>query len=529
MKTKSVFFCFWIALLSICILSCANPGSLSGGEEDELPPVLLASVPEQGSTNIQPTEIEFFFDENIKLNNVSTNLLISPVMETKPIIKQKAKSFRLLLQEELLPNTTYTFNFGNAITDLNEGNELAGYTYVFSTGETIDKGKLSGSVVDATTGQTPETEYLWAVLYENTADSAVQTLRPNYVAPITEEGSFSFNYLAENPYSLYIVKDNNSNYFYDLPNEKIAFTDSLFIVDTTNQTINEPFVLFEQKDTIPKLLNRQRTKNFITLSTNFPATIKDSLGQSENYIIDDLEDSIRVWLPKDSPENEWYVYNKDEAIDTIRIDAWDPEQQDTTLNVKTKGLTSFSFLTEKRVSFSQPVADINTEKIVLLEDSLFVAGGVRLLRDSINQTELLIDHQFNYGKEYNLTFNDSTFVSTYGLFSDSLTVNFTTPQLEALGTLLVTVDSTANEQPVIVQLMQNEEVIAAQTANAATELVFSQLAPGNYKLQVILDENENGLWDTGDFGQKKQPETIIRFQEEIAIRANWEVAVNVDL
>lgn len=529
MKTKSVYLLF-ISLLSVLfIISCASRGNLSGGEEDVEPPQLLSANPPLGSTNIQPTKIELVFNENLKLSNLNSNLLISPVMENRPEIKQKAKSFTIELQDSLLPNTTYTFNFGSSITDLNEGNELAGFTYVFSTGEEIDKGKLSGTVVDAQSGQAPENDYLWALLYENISDTSVKTLSPNYVAPVDEEGNFEFNYLAEKEYRLYIVKDNNSNFYYDLPNELIAYTDSVYVVDTTAQIINEPFVLFEQEDTLPKIISRERTKNFVTISTNFRPSVSDSLSLIDNYNIDYLGDSIRVWLPENSTENELYLSLNGTVIDTVSINQWDTTKVDTTLKVNPKGLKNFSYYNEKKISFSQPVADINREKIVLLEDSLFVAGGVLFRQDSLNTTQLWIEHDWNYGKQYDLTFNDSTFQSVYGLYSDSLTVSFTTPDLESLGTLLVNVDSVDVVDPLVVQVVKNDNIIAEKIATEATILRFPQLIAGNYQIQVIIDSNGNAEWDTGSFDEGRQPETILRFQDEINVRSNWEIEVDLEI
>jgi len=39
---------------------------------------------------------------------------------------------------------------------------------------------------------------------------------------------------------------------------------------------------------------------------------------------------------------------------------------------------------------------------------------------------------------------------------------------------------------------------------------------------LIIDANENGKWDTGDYLKNKQPERVIYFDEKIEIRANWD-------
>ncbi len=57
------------------------------------------------------------------------------------------------MKDTLLPNTTYTLNFYKGIKDVNEGNVLRNFTYVFSTGDKIDSGQIGGTVTVALTGK----------------------------------------------------------------------------------------------------------------------------------------------------------------------------------------------------------------------------------------------------------------------------------------------------------------------------------------------------------------------------------------
>ncbi|NJM79836.1 MAG: hypothetical protein HC854_09870 [Flavobacterium sp.] len=42
-------------------------------------------------------------------------------------------------------------------------------------------------------------------------------------------------------------------------------------------------------------------------------------------------------------------------------------------------------------------------------------------------------------------------------------------------------------------------------------------------MRIFYDENKNGIWDTGDFLEKKQPEQIIYYPKGIDVRSNWDV------
>ena len=535
MITKHKYWLF-LVLLSVATLiySCANQGNLSGGERDEEPPALLSVYPPNGTLNSYPSEIEFVFNENIDLEDINNNLLVSPVLENKPEVKQKSQSFTILIADTLLENTTYTFNFGNSITDLNEGNEIKGFTYVFSTGPEIDKGRLSGSVIDATTGNLPDdVESLWAILYsaDSFTDTTLQTTTPNYVSPIQEDGSFLFQNIAEKTYHLYILRDNNFNYYYDLPNEAIAFRDSTIVVDSNEQVLAESLPYFVEEDTIGKVLKVNRHKNSFSLETNLSGRqllFRDSLDQIENYPVDFFDDSVRFWLPPDIPENELYVFQDTLAIDTIQTNAFSGEDLDSSLSVKMVNATNFSFQKQLFVQASKPFADsINNERITLLEDSLFVAGGVFLKRDSVQTNRLLIDQKWQFGKEYSLTFDDSTFQSVYGQYSDSLSVTFQAPAKSDLGGINIQLDSTLNFNQLIVQLYQGDDLMEERVTDNYEPLLFDNLSSGNYQIQVIVDENKNGEWDTGSFLSKRQPEQIIRYDQDIRVTSSWTIDVPI--
>jgi hypothetical protein len=49
------------------------------------------------------------------------------------------------------------------------------------------------------------------------------------------------------------------------------------------------------------------------------------------------------------------------------------------------------------------------------------------------------------------------------------------------------------------------------------------LNPGNYYFKILVDENENQFWDTGDFFIKKQPEKSYVYPGFVNVRALWDV------
>ncbi|MES1160581.1 MAG: Ig-like domain-containing protein, partial [Bacteroidota bacterium] len=151
MKIK--FGLFFIIALSFAIISvlsntgCANIVPPLGGPRDTLPPRLLAVTPHDSAKQFNANKIVFNFDEYIDPKDVRTELIVSPVPKVEPIVDAKLRTLTVRLKDTLEPNTTYSLNFGKAIRDVNEGNILKNFTYVFSTGDHIDGGEFAGSII----------------------------------------------------------------------------------------------------------------------------------------------------------------------------------------------------------------------------------------------------------------------------------------------------------------------------------------------------------------------------------------------
>jgi len=227
---KTVFRVFHLLLIALLlIVGCAQQGSPTGGPKDEDPPVVVETNPPNYSRNFDAKKIFISFDEYIVLDNVNQELIVSPPMEEKPEIKLRKKTIIIEFEEGLKENTTYTFNFGNAIKDLHEGNKLINYEYVFATGDEIDslsvKGMLRNSF-DLTEPENPVT----IMLYDDLRDSVPLTETPLYVGKSRPDGSFSVNNLRQDVYKLFAIEDANYNFLFDQPNEVIAFLDSNLIV-----------------------------------------------------------------------------------------------------------------------------------------------------------------------------------------------------------------------------------------------------------------------------------------------------------
>ena len=227
-KVKYLVFCLALLLTAFLAQRCANAVAPTGGPKDDKPPVVVEAVPENHSINFNGKKIEITFDEYITLENANQNVLISPPLSEKPDIKLKNKTVVIKFKEDLAPNTTYTINFGASIKDLHEGNPFKDYVYSFSTGDHIDTLAIAGKVLNASDKKPVDGVYvsLYAADRDN-LDSLPMTTIPDYLTKTDKEGKFSLNGLADKKYLVFALKDANANLYFDLPNEEVAFLDTL--------------------------------------------------------------------------------------------------------------------------------------------------------------------------------------------------------------------------------------------------------------------------------------------------------------
>ena len=219
-----VYLALCIVLLSFIGYSCANIIPPSGGPRDSLPPVLIDASPRDSTTNFNANRITLTFDEYIDLKEVQNNLLFTPLFETVPVVEVRLKTVTVRIRDTLEPNTTYTFDFGNAITDVNENNPYRRYTYVFSTGPYIDSLELSGRVLLAEMGRPDST--LTIVLHKDFTDSAVVKTRPRYAARVDSSGYFRFRNLPRDSFAIYAIGEAGILRRYTSPSQYFAFADA---------------------------------------------------------------------------------------------------------------------------------------------------------------------------------------------------------------------------------------------------------------------------------------------------------------
>lgn len=526
-----LFLFFSVVILAFSLHSCAKQGSPVGGDKDSIPPVFVKSMPVNSSVNFKAKKIRIYFDEYVKLKDLSKQLVISPPQKNTPVIMPlgtASKHIDIKIMDTLAENTTYCFNFGNSVIDNNEGNIYPQFKYIFSTGSYLDSLTLKGSLKDAFLEKTSKS--IAVLLYEvndQFTDSIIFKQKPNYVSSTLDSTVFEFTNLKKGKYLLVALKDVSFNYMFNPREDKIAY-------------LKTPITLPTDSTYLLKLF--KEVPDFRVLKPKEVSLGKLSIGYSGN------KDHLKVKLLTPTPDNfnSKFVYEKDK--DTLlyyytpfETDSLNFEITNTNFTkayrvlLRKKKLDSLkvkstiSGVMSLRDTFAlltnNPLENINTEYMELRDkDSTIVA-----IKTEKKGTKLNIYFDRKYNNKYKFVLLPKALTDIYGVENDTLKVSFTTKHPDDYGIITLKVNKIGTT-PIIVELLNKKgDLIAREYAVTQTNFSFINLTKSTYKIRVISDLNANGKWDSGHFLNKIQPEPVYYFDKELEISANWELNEVFDL
>ncbi|MDK2771661.1 MAG: Ig-like domain-containing protein [Flavobacterium sp.] len=521
-----VFTVFFIAILTLG--SCAKRGTINGGPKDTIAPKIVTTFPENYTTNFDGKEIKIVFNELIKIKDINKQLIISPPLKNKPIIIPQGSASKFIsvkILDTLQPNTTYSLNFGQSITDNNEGNPYSQYRYVFSTGSYIDSLAIMGKIKDAI--EMKPDNFVSVQLYDaqTFSDSTVYKEPPLYVTNTLDSLKlFALENLKAGDYYIIALKDKNNNYKFDPKQDKIGFlknkitipNDTVFelelfkektkfkVVKPTQETENKFFMGFEGNPKNAKILAKKGDENIPVIFTKFAQEKKDS---------------IQLFIPKIEADSLEFIVEKDDFKKsfTSKLKKNIKEKDTLIVNLTHKG--NLHFRDTLRLKTTLPLKNIDKSKISFInKDSVAVDF-------SFNYKEFEQEVLFNFKKDenqkYSLQLLPESIEDYLGNKNDTLNFSFSTRSLSDYGNLFVNLKS-AKRFPLILEVLTSKgEVVAQAISKGERKLDFEALEPNIYTLRIIYDDNGNGIWDTGNYLEKRQAEEIQYFPTTIDIRANW--------
>ncbi len=513
---------FIYVLTAIVLVSaCAQVVAPTGGERDTTPPEVLSLVPKNQSLNFSSTSFALEFDEYVVLRNLKEQLLVSPPLKYSLENKVKGKSLIFTIKDTLKENTTYVFNFGNSIVDLNEGNPLSNFQYVFSTGPVIDSLSISGKVVDAFE-LTAEKEAVLLLYPSNSEDSAVSKTLPSYVSRANEDGDFKLTNLTCSEYKLFALVDKNDNYLYDRADEKFGFLSTTITPEADTGEIKLfTFALPDEKQFIEK---QEVFPNSLELTFKLaPQKIEFNLLDTviNNFVqqIEYEENKVKIWYKKTAATKLSASINGANFSDTIKFTTA-VLNDSAKLELKEELKSVQNYFEPISLLFNRPLSEINKGSIRLFDsDSNSMVFSI-VLDPSNVKNALLKVNDISEGA-VTLRILPNAFEDIYGMTNDSVTALFSFNTAEDFGNLFVRVKE-MELQNLIIQLTDAKGLVLEEYFSKDTLYTFKNLNAANYGLKLISDDNKNQQWDTGDYYKGQQPESVIIYDEVIDIRQNWD-------
>lgn len=517
-----------IFLSLLLLMSCARRGRPEGGPKDFDKPIMVKADPAFESLHFDSDEIRIYFDEFIKLQNVNTQLIISPPLKNVPVITPlgtPSKRITIKLADTLQENTTYTFNFGQSVVDNTERNVLENFKYVFSTGDYIDSLQVKGTIKDAFQLEMKESPSLFLYrVNEIFNDSIVFNEKPMYVGSLIDSVNWEITNIKSGKYLLIALNDVSKNYKYNPKEDQIAFESKYIEVpsDTIyNLSLFNKILEFDVP-TKPMEVSKGHIM-FGYQGDGRDFEVKAMSDTSSTYksisIFDKDSDTLHYWFKNYEKDSLIFSLSNKVVFDTARVVLRSEEIDSLSLSSLTRG--TLELRDTFRIKSNVPIYSIDTSKISFLnKDSL-----------KVNYQHVLSEHRniitFNFEKEYQNKYDilllPGAVSDFFGIINDSLKIRFNTKKPTDYTSIYLNIRNIST-YPIIIELIDSRgDVRAKAYATSEKEHEFINLPPSKYMVRITYDTNKNGKWDTGNFLRRQQPEIVYYFKNIINAKANWQV------
>ena len=601
-KTKHILAGLGLLLLA----ACASIGAPDGGIYDEIPPKVIGSNPTDRSTGVTGRKMQIIFNEFIKLENANEKVIVSPPQLEPANIRADGKRVKITLFDSLQANTTYTIDFGDAITDNNEGNPMGNYTYTFSTGDEIDTMEVAGTVLNAE--DLEPVKGMLVGLYPADSILSDTVLRERVFSRVSRtngSGQFSIKGVKAGRYFACALDDKDGNLLFTQKSERIAFMTDTFTTscrpDVRMDTIWRdsthydsirvvPYIHYYPDDLVLQafleagqdqhLLKMERPdpdilRLFFTAPADTLPTIR-GLNFDETCLVPDASlhfDTITYWITdtafthnqdtlkfdltfletdstgtlqphtetfEEVPKVTWQKLLKEQEKKT---QDWQKQREKRAKRSKeplaaeenpfTKTLLDISVKPSGNIDPNQnvhytakePIASVDTSRIhfFIKVDTLWQPEPFLFLPDRDVKSYTLYA-EWEEKRQYRFVVDSAAIVSVMGHPCRSMKNEFTVKGEDAFGSLFVHVLLLNDTATVIVQLLnRGDKVVAERVAEKDGRADFFYLKPTDYYMRCYVDENGNGMWDTGDYSIGLQPERVFYFPQPIRVKAKWDI------
>jgi uncharacterized protein (DUF2141 family) len=531
-----------LALLALVALleSCAAVAPPLGGPRDRTPPRRISSSPDSAARNVSQKFVRLNFSEPVVTKDLSKNLLITPQLppDNPYKLREDRNAITLLFDKPLDPNTTYSFNFREGVVDITEALPARNAYLNFSTGAVLDSGKVSGAVTDVLTARPIAGASVG--LYRDADTAGVKRGRPYYTVLTDKEGKFSLSFLKAGPYKIYALVDKNNNGHYD-EGEKIAYLPApIIIAGSTSPPV--PLVL-TQPDQRPPLLTT-RTPSPTQLRLNFNEGLRSvalvpfgnpqgSAAVTEAALLTERGRTLTLFKTPQVGDGRYLLTATDSTgnvgRDTLEVKFPVPPAtakktavpplysvEGTPRAVYPEGQVKFQFAVPVRVAAEGLFG-------TLVEDSI-KRRPLRLPADgtlSPDRTLLTVRFRTKAQKRLEILLDSAAISAITGQPLRLRPLRLGISEQDVSTSLSGTI--TTKEKNFELQLLDDKLQVVGSLFSPKGTYTFSDIAPGTYRLRVLIDSDGDGHWRNGDPNLLLPPEPIYLHPKPQQVRAGFDI------
>ena len=521
-------------MLACAVLaSCAQVGSPSGGPKDETPPQLISAFPELGATQVDGQRMVLEFDEYVKASNWRSQLLVSPPLNGAVELEVRGREVWVSWDEALRAQTTYVFQFGDAVADVNEGNAANNLRHAFSTGTVLDTLSIRGRVLDALKGDAQSGMRVMLFPGSWSVDSVLAGATPAYVATTFEDGRFDVSFLPNASFHVVALRDENRNYAWE-PGEDVAILErQASTTDTTS------WLLWSGATPAPS-------------NPYMSEAVRDEWGWASWRLSEPWakSDSLEWLTPADKPlqpsglppsdgmvhARGWSSDMDSAGIQLVwhRAPVWGQRKgRLDTMSVprpRLVDLDSLRLLAKPQgrlmpeeapiFEFSAPLDSFNETQVTVWVDSVevendwgFTWSHVRLNTPQTQRPGVSVQVSFRPGALRREDAKDAW-------PRDTLDMVWSTLPQNALSTWRLKLEGV--DCPGWIEVALGSDQVDLVRVEADTTLTWAGLKPRSLNATWWGDPNGNGMWEQVNVMRWQAPEPVLHL-DPVALRANWEV------
>lgn len=531
MKVRII--CFLV--IAFTLYRCANQITPTGGPRDKRPPVLLESKPTNNEKNVKLKSIELTFDEYVKLNNPKEEIMISPSPGKDVDIVNKGPKVTITPKEKWRDSTTYSIAFREGIKDITEGNVPVNLKLAFSTGPYIDSLRVTGNVEEILKGL--RAEKITVALYSSDTFDIFTDI-PDYFTKTNKRGQFSIENIRAGEYGIYAFDDKNKNLKVESRAERYGFLSTKLDLKKNIDSLRLGIFMLDSRQ--PKIsairnagpVTRIRFNKYIS-----EYTLRGDLEVTSAF--GDNQTEITIWNPPLENDSIQVYLSATDSLESVTDSVFYIKKTDVKFvkeNFKwglgDPSVDSETGILQTTIRFNKPIINIDFDSIFIKLDTINKVPITKEdiiidpVKKEVRLKKLLDKKLFQTKKEPELllTGRKGLFYSIDSDTSKASEVKIKNLWPESTGILLTEIQT--KQKNFILQLLDNDQPV--QSLKNVNKHTFKTLEPKEFKLRAIVDLNNNGRWDPGNFVKNQEPEPVYFYKstdgkQGIPIRANWEL------